>query len=78
MGQITTAWLFVEYQLEAQKLDPHSFVTMAAYSEYGCGYIGTKIGYSQGGYETSPRASRVGPGSERILMNAMNKLLGAN
>ena len=70
--------LFVEYQLEAQKMDPHSFVTMAAYSEYGCGYIGTKIGYSQGGYETSPRASRVGPGSERILMNAMNKLLGAN
>lgn len=67
--------LFVEYQLEAQEMDKESFVSMAAYGEYGMGYIGTAISYSQGGYESSPRASRVGPGSEKILLNAIEKLL---
>ena len=67
--------LFVEYQLAAQKMDEESFVTMAAYGEYGMGYIGTAISYSQGGYESSPRASRVGPGSEKILLQAFGKLL---
>ena len=67
--------LFVEYQLAAQKLAPKSFVAMAAYGEYGMGYIGTSIAYSQGGYETSRDASRVGPGTEKVLMDAMEKLL---
>lgn len=67
--------LFVEYQLESQELAPDSFVSMAAYGEYGMGYIGTAIGYTQGGYETSANASRVGPGSERALMDAAKKLL---
>lgn len=67
--------LFVEYQLESQELAPESFVSMAAYGEYGMGYIGTAIGYTQGGYETSANASRVGPGSERILMDAAKELL---
>jgi hypothetical protein len=39
------------------------------------GYIGTEIGYKEGGYETSPSASAVGPGSEKILTAAMKKLL---
>ena len=67
--------LFVEYQLESQELAPNSFVSMAAYGEYGMGYIGTAIGYTQGGYETSANASRVGPGSEKALMDAAKELL---
>lgn len=67
--------LFVEYQLAAQKMAPESFVAMAAYGEYGMGYIGTAISYSQGGYESSPSASRVGPGSEKVLLDAFRLLL---
>src|SRR4029453_11617858 len=40
--------LFIEYQLAAQKMRPNSFVCMAAYGDYGPGYIGTEIAYSQG------------------------------
>lgn len=69
--------LFVEYQLAAQKMRPDLVVAMAAYGDYGPGYIGTKIAYSQGGYETSQRASRVAPEVESVLMNAMRKLLDA-
>ena len=39
------------------------------------GYIGTEIAYSQGGYETSERASRVAPSVEKTLMTAVRKLL---
>ena len=67
--------LFVEYQLAAQKMAPDSFVAMAAYGEYGAGYICTEIAYSQGGYEPSARASRVSPAVEHVLMSAMKKLL---
>lgn len=67
--------LFVEYQLAAQKMRPDMFVAIAAYGDYAPGYIGTAIGYTQGGYETSQRASRVGPGSETVLMNAIRQLL---
>jgi len=67
--------LFVEYQLKAKAIRPDLKVAMAAYGEYGTGYIGTEIGYKEGGYETSPSASAVGPGSEKILTAAMKKLL---
>jgi hypothetical protein len=67
--------LFVEYQLAAQKLRPDLFVAMAAYGDYGPGYIGTETAYGQGGYETSPRASRVAPSVETTLMDAVKKLL---
>lgn len=67
--------LFVEYQLNAQKLRPDLFVAMAAYGDYAPGYIGTEIAYGQGGYETSERASRVAPGVEKVLMDAVAKLL---
>jgi hypothetical protein len=67
--------LFVEYQLAAKAERPDLFVAMAAYGDYGPGYIGTAIAYSQGGYETAPTSSLVGPESEAILMNAIRKLL---
>ena len=66
--------LFVEYQLAAQQMRPNDFVAMAAYGDYGPGYIGTKIAYGQGGYETGP-VSRVAPGVEDVLWGAMKKLL---
>jgi hypothetical protein len=49
---------------------------MAAYGDYAPGYIGTEIGYTQGGYETSPRASKVAPAVEGVLMDAIKSLLG--
>ncbi len=67
--------LFVEYQLNAKALRPDLKVTMAAYGDYGPGYIGTSIAYGQGGYETSPVASNVGPEAEPILMQAVKTLL---
>jgi hypothetical protein len=67
--------LFVEFQIAAAKLRPTDHVCMAAYGDYGPGYIGTEIAYSQGGYETSPRASRVAPEVERVIMDGLRKLL---
>jgi hypothetical protein len=66
--------LFVEYQLAAQKLRPQSFVCVAAYGDYGPGYIGTAEAYPQGGYETSI-VSRVSPRAEAVLLQAMQELL---
>jgi hypothetical protein len=66
--------LFIEYQLAAQKMRPKSQVMMAAYGDYGMGYIGTSIAYTQGGYETGP-VSRVAPAVEDVLMKAMRELL---
>lgn len=67
--------LFVEYQLAAQQMRPHDTVCMAAYGDYGSGYIGTEIAYSQGGYETQPTSSNTAPEVERVLMDGMRKLL---
>ena len=66
--------LFVEYQLAAEKMRPKNFVAMAAYGDYGPGYIGTRIAYSQGGYETGP-PSRVAPEVEDELLGALRRLL---
>jgi hypothetical protein len=66
--------LFVEYQLAAQKMRPDAPVLMAAYGDYGPGYIGLAHSYSQGGYETGP-VSRVAPEVEAVLMGAMQELL---
>ncbi|MDF1743127.1 MAG: hypothetical protein P1V19_05495 [Gimesia sp.] len=65
--------LFVEYQLAAQKMAPGDFVCMAAYGDQGPGYIGTKIAYAQGGYETS-RVSRTAPEVEEVLMQTLQEL----
>ncbi|WP_051946045.1 hypothetical protein [Verrucomicrobium sp. BvORR106] len=67
--------LFVEYQLNAKALRPDLKVAMAAYGDYGPGYIGTRAAYAQGGYEMEPRSTNVGPESEEILMGAVKKLL---
>ena len=67
--------LFVEYQLAAKAQRPHLFVAMAAYGDYGPWYIGTAIAYEQGGYETTPPATNVGPGAEEQLLRAIHKLL---
>lgn len=67
--------LFVEYQLAAKETRPDLFVAMAAYGDYGTWYIGTAVAYPQGGYETSPSASNVGPDAESVLMGAIRKLL---
>jgi hypothetical protein len=68
--------LFVEYQLNAQKLRPaDEQVCTAAYEEYGPGYIGTKISYTQGGYETTDIVSGVAPEVEDVLMQAIEAVL---
>jgi len=66
---------FIEYQLLAQSLRPEAAVCVAGYGDGGTGYIPTAAGYLQGGYE--PTVALVGPGSERILGDAMAKLLKA-
>jgi hypothetical protein len=67
--------LFVEYQLAAQKIRPDLFVAMAAYGEYGPGYIGVEAAYPQGGYETGRHVSLVAPSVEGVLMGAIRDLL---
>lgn len=67
--------LFVEYQLAAQAMRPESAVCVAAYGDYGPGYIGLHDAYAQGGYETSDRASRVAPSVEGVLMKGIEELL---
>ena len=67
--------LFVEYQVAAQAMRPDLFVAMAAYGDYGPGYIGTEVAYPQGGYETEPRSSLVAPSVERVLTDAIKRLL---
>jgi hypothetical protein len=67
--------LFVEYQLAAKAARPDLFVAMAAYGDYGMGYIGTEVSYGLGGYETGPSASYVSPEGEAVLMAAIQTLL---
>jgi hypothetical protein len=67
--------LFVEYQLAAQTMMPDRFVCLAAYGDYGPGYIGTEISYPQGGYETQVSVSNVAPEVEQVLLQAMRRLL---
>lgn len=67
--------LFVEYQIAAQNLAPGTFTCVAAYGDYGPGYIGTDAAYEEGGYETQLYISRTGPGVEGVLMPAIEKLV---
>ena len=50
---------------------------MAAYGDYGPGYIGTAVAYPEGGYETAPRSSHVSPAVEAVLLDGVRKLLMA-
>jgi hypothetical protein len=67
--------LFVEYQLAAKAMRPDLHVMMAAYGNYGPGYIGTAAAYPEGGYETGPTSSNVAPEVEQVLTTAMQQLL---
>lgn len=67
--------LFVEYQLNAKAMRTDLHVMMAAYGDYGPGYIGTAAAYPEGGYETGPTSSSVSAEAEAILLDAMRKLL---
>lgn len=67
--------LFVEYQLAAKAMRPDLHVTLAAYGDYGPGYIGVEKAYGEGGYETGPNTSGVAPEVESILLGAMKTLL---
>jgi hypothetical protein len=66
---------FVEFQLAAKAARPDLFVAVAAYGDYAPWYIGTAVAYEQGGYETSPSSSNVGPEAEAILLGAIKELL---
>lgn len=66
--------LFVEYQLAARRMRPNAPTIMAAYGDYGPGYIGLSESYAQGGYETGP-ASLVAPEVEGVLMGALREVL---
>jgi len=70
--------LFVEYQLAAKAMRTDLHVMMAAYGDYGPGYIGTAASYPEGGYETGPTSSSVAPEVEPVLMQAMQRLLEAH
>lgn len=65
--------LFIEYQIEARKIR-NGKLAVAAYGDLGPGYIGTRIAYGQGGYETGI-VSRTAPGVEAVLMGAIRELL---
>ena len=69
------AEIFVEYQLNAQKMRPGEEVCTAGYGEGGQGYIGTGISYTQGGYEVQPRVSMIDPKSESILLSVIGEVL---
>jgi hypothetical protein len=66
---------FVEYQLYAQSLRPRDFIAVAAYGELGPVYICTDKAIAEGGYE--PTDSFVGPPSERLLKDAIGRLLNS-
>ena len=66
--------LFAGYQLAARALRPDRFVAMAVYGDYGPGYIGTEVAYSQGGYETHPGSSLVAPNGDRVLTDEIRRL----
>jgi hypothetical protein len=65
--------LFVEYQLAVQKERSADLLCLAAYGDYGPMYIGTAKAYEEGGYETT-LVSRVGPGAEAVLTDALMRL----
>jgi len=69
--------LFVEYQLAAKAMRPDLHVAVAAYGDYGPGYIGSTCAYEQGGYEVGPTPSNVAPQVEPVLIEAMKQLLEA-
>ena len=68
----------VEYQLEARLAAGDQFVATAAYGDYGPGYICLTEHYAQGGYESSPGASRVAPEIQKEFFSAIRRLVGTS
>lgn len=64
---------FVEFQLYAKQIRPDLFVAVAAYGDYGPGYIPPRIEYKKGGYEVE--VSVVSPMAGDILMQSIKRLL---
>ena len=64
---------FVEFQMFAKNVRPDLFVAVAAYGDYGPGYIAPREAYKQGGYEVE--VSGVCPEAGDILMQAIASLL---
>jgi hypothetical protein len=66
----------VEFQFFAQQAKSHDFVAVAGYGDCGPAYICTDKAITEGGYE--PSATNVGPGTEALLKNAIQALLGTS
>jgi hypothetical protein len=66
---------FVEYQLEAQRVDPKRFLATAAYGDGGPWYIPLERSFREGGYE--PTAAHVSPRTEAPYRKAIADLLRA-
>lgn len=64
----------IEFQLDAQRRRPDSFVAVAGYGEGCTNYICTAQAFKEGGYE--PSASSVGPESEQLLKTGIGSVLG--
>jgi hypothetical protein len=64
----------LEFQFFAQHALPGDFVAVAGYGDCGPAYICTDKAIAEGGYE--PGASNVGRGSEPLLKEAIDVLLG--
>ena len=64
----------IDYQFFAQRAKSGDFVAVAGYGDCGTAYICTDKALAEGGYE--PSATNVGPGSEALLKNAIQALLG--
>jgi hypothetical protein len=64
----------VEFQFFAQQAKSHAFVAVAGYGDCGPAYICTDKALTEGGYE--PSATNVGPGSEALLKEGIQDLLG--
>ncbi len=70
--------LFVEYQLDAKRIGSANGlrgVLVAAYGQYGPGYIGTAAAYRVGGYELAPGSTSVDEQAEPLLKGAIERLL---
>jgi hypothetical protein len=64
---------FVEYQLDAQRMRPGSFLATAAYGDGGPWYIPLKRSFAEGGYE--PSVANVSADSENPYRKAIEELL---
>jgi hypothetical protein len=67
---------FVEYQLDAQRAGPRTFLATAAYGDGGPWYIPLKRSFAEGGYE--PSVALVSEDSEPSYRKAIEDLLATN